>query len=55
MTKTDYKAGVLSDFVLFMLPVAAPVDSGKQAGGGGGGGHLRNPQFAPQSLGIQLR
>lgn len=55
MTKADYKAGVLSDFVLFMLPVAEPTDSSKQAGGGGGGAHARTPQFAPQSLGIQPR
>jgi hypothetical protein len=55
MTKADYDAGVLSDFVFFMLPVTAPVDSSKSAGGGGGGGHARSPQFAPQSLGIQPR
>jgi hypothetical protein len=53
MTKADYKAGVLSDFVLFMLPVAEPTDATKQ--GGPGGNHARTPAFAPQSLGIQPR
>jgi len=55
MAKADYRAGVLSDFVIFMLPVTAPTDSSKSGSGGGGSGHGRAPQLAPQSLGIQPR
>jgi hypothetical protein len=54
MTKADFNNGVLSNFVMFMMPNTPPTESTKTTGtGGGAGGSHRSPQFVPQSLGIQ--